>query len=168
MDVINLGNSRKFLRERPIRLKLFDRPRLVSELICLEPGQQDMKRTYEASDALYVIVEGHGHLRTQVQGQVLDRLDALVVPPGVEHCLVNDGSEQMTALVMLSPNPLFDSRRDFAGSRPGRPAERGGQAERPGTSSRADRDTAPARDQARPADRGFGRDYRDAQPRGRT
>jgi len=167
MEVINLGSSRKFLRERPIRLKLFDRPRLVGELICLEPGQQDMKRTYEASDALYVIVEGHGHLKTEVQGQVLDRLDALVVPPGVEHFLVNDGSEQMTALVMLSPNPLFDSRRDFSGSSRGRPAERGTQTERPRASSRTGRDSAPDRHGEEPADHGFGRGSLETQPRGR-
>jgi len=81
MDVINLGTSRKFLRERPIRLKLFDRPRLVSELVCLEAGQQDYKRVFESADAFYVIIEGRGNLRIGVQNQILEKLDTVIVPP---------------------------------------------------------------------------------------
>ena len=140
MDVINLGNSRKFLRERPIRLKLIERPRLVSELVCLEPGQQDLKRTFETSDALYVVVEGHAQLRLGVQVQALEALDTVVVAPGVEHYLTNDGVAQLTALVVLSPNPLFDARRRF--DDPGRDRPVGAAARPPSFPRRA----APARD----------------------
>jgi quercetin dioxygenase-like cupin family protein len=112
VDVVNLGRSSKFLKERPIRLKLLDRPRLVGELVCLEPGQQETRRSYDTSDALYVVVEGRGVLRVGLQPVDLEPLDTCLVPPGMEHFLGNPTSSRLMAMVIVSPNPLFDTGRE--------------------------------------------------------
>ena len=105
MDVVNLRRQRRFLRERPLRLNLFDRARLVGELVCLEPLQQEARRTHEASDVLYLVIEGKARLRAGPRIEDLEELDAVLVPPGVEHFLHNPGPGQLTALAMVAPKP---------------------------------------------------------------
>src|SRR5687767_2142980 len=105
MDVVNLGQSRHFLRERPIRVPLIDRPRLVGELICLEPGQQILRGSHPASDELYLVLEGEAHLRAGAQAEDLKALDSVVVPPGVEHHIVNSGKEPLMVFAVVTPKP---------------------------------------------------------------
>lgn len=105
MEVINLGSSRRFLREQPIRVKIFDRPRVVCDLICLEPGQRELRRQLSTSDEFYLVIEGKARLHAGSQVQDLETLDAVLVPPGVEHALENPGPGQLSVLVMVAPKP---------------------------------------------------------------
>jgi mannose-6-phosphate isomerase-like protein (cupin superfamily) len=105
MDVVNLGRSRRFLRERPIRVTLFDRARLICDLICLEAEQRENRRTLDASDSLYVVLEGQAHIRVGAQIEELEEQDAVLVPPGVEHLIENRGSGRLTVLAMITPKP---------------------------------------------------------------
>jgi mannose-6-phosphate isomerase-like protein (cupin superfamily) len=105
MDVVNLGRSRRFLRERPIRVTLFDRARLICDLICLEAEQRENRRTLDASDSLYVVLEGKAHIRAGAQTEELEEQDAVLVPPGVEHLIENRGGGRLTVLAMITPKP---------------------------------------------------------------
>lgn len=135
MDIVNLGRSRRFLGARAIRVGLFDRPNLVCDLICLEPRQVEMRRPQAASDELYVVVEGKARLRVGLRRLDLEELDSVIVPPGLERSIENEGPDRLTALVVLAPNPLFQRRpagrpRPEKRPRP-RPEGRGGMEERP-------------------------------------
>ena len=105
MDVVNISRSRRFLRERPIHVTLFDRPRMVVDLLCLEPEQEESRRAFDRSDSLLVITEGEGRLRVGAQVEALQSMDAVLVPPGVEFVLSNSGTGQLTAIVILTPKP---------------------------------------------------------------
>ena len=105
MEVVNLGRLRRFLGARPMRVGVFDRPRLVGDLLCLEPDQQEARPTQSAADELYLVVEGRAHLRAGLQAWEMEALDAVVVPPGVERSLFNPGPGRLTALVVLAPKP---------------------------------------------------------------
>jgi mannose-6-phosphate isomerase-like protein (cupin superfamily) len=119
MDVVNLGRSRRFLRERPIRVTVFDRARLVCDLICLEGEQRENRRTLDASDSLYVVLEGKAHIRAGAQTEELEEQDAVLVPPGVAHLIENRGSRRLTVLAMITPKPTRASEvRMPAMSRP--------------------------------------------------
>ena len=137
MDVVNISRSRRFLRERPIHVNLFDRPRLVVDLLCLEPEQEEARRGFDRSDSLLVLIEGEARLHTGVQIESLQAMDAVLVPPGQEYRVTNTGTGQMTALVILSPKPTRSSEvripgdtRPFRTVRPDRDGE-GGAHERP-------------------------------------
>ena len=41
MDFVSLSKSRHFLDARPVRVPVFDRPRLAAELVCLVPEQKE-------------------------------------------------------------------------------------------------------------------------------
>jgi mannose-6-phosphate isomerase-like protein (cupin superfamily) len=106
MDVVDLGQLRHFLREKPIRLNLFDRSRLVCELLCLEPDQREAQRRFEASDSVVLVIEGRAVVQTAAGTRELDALEAALVPPGVEHTIVNPGPGRLTALLVTAPNPV--------------------------------------------------------------
>jgi hypothetical protein len=105
MDVVNISRSRRFLRERPIHVNLFDRPRLVVDLLCLEGPQEESRTAFEKSDSLLVLLEGEARLRAGPQIESLQEMDAVLVPPGQEYTVTNTGAGQMLALVMLTPKP---------------------------------------------------------------
>ena len=105
MDVVNISRSRRFLRERPMHVNLFDRPRLVVDLLCLEANQEESRTGFEKSDSLLVLLEGEARLRAGPQIESLQEMDAVLVPPGQEYTLANTGAGQMMALVMLTPKP---------------------------------------------------------------
>ncbi len=105
MDVVNLSRSRRFLRERPIRVNLFDRPRLVCDLICLESEQTEERAASAASDSLYLVVEGQARLRAGPQVEELQEMDVVLVPPGVEHTIENTGAGRLTIMASLTPKP---------------------------------------------------------------
>lgn len=121
MEVISLNQARHFLREKPIRVNVIDRPRLTGELLCLEPGQSEARTSYDISDNLYVVMEGAAYIRTKAQEYELGVHDALVVPPGVEHSVQNRGTEQLTVMAFVAPKParagevrMPRSERDFS------------------------------------------------------
>lgn len=105
MDVVNISRSRRFLRERPIHVTLFDRPRMVVDLLCLEPEQEESRRAFDRSDSLLVITEGEARLKVGPQVESLQSMDAVLVPPGVEFVISNTGAGQLTAIVILTPKP---------------------------------------------------------------
>jgi quercetin dioxygenase-like cupin family protein len=105
MDVIGLAQARRFLRERPLRISVLDRPRLVCELLCLEEEQTEVRPSFPASDQLYLVIEGRARIRAGPQIQDLGELDALLVPPGVEHHVANAGPGRLTALAIVTPKP---------------------------------------------------------------
>lgn len=125
MEVLNLDQARHFLREKPIRVNVIDRPRLTCELVCMEPDQKEERQTFDVSDNLYVVVEGRCVIRTGVSEHELGVHDALVVPPGVEHWITNPGPERVTIMAFVAPKPARASevrfprqQRDFSAPRP--------------------------------------------------
>src|SRR5690606_4576866 len=126
VDVVNIYRSRRFLRERPIHVNLFDRPRIVVDLLCLEPEQEESRRGFDRSDSLLVMIEGEARLRAGPQIESLQAMDAALVPPGQEYRLTNTGPGQVTAVVILTPKPTRADEVRIPGDdrRPYRPAQR--------------------------------------------
>src|SRR6185436_19976801 len=128
MDFVSLSKSRHFLDAKPVRVPVFDRPRLAAELVCLVPEQKETRRNQEICDELYVVIEGAGTLRSGSTVQDLEASDAVVVPPGVERTLTNTGATPLTVLVALSPKPSFANQSSPRRNAPRREAEAGEDA----------------------------------------
>jgi translation initiation factor IF-2 len=147
MDIVRTGEARRFSRQRPTHVSLFDRPRLVGDLLCLEPDQRDEPRTYPASDAVYFVLEGHAQIDLGSHSQDLGPEDTVVVPPGIAHRIANPGPGRLTLLAIVGPKPtragevrLPRPSRPSARPRPARqetgewqppPEETSGREERP-------------------------------------
>ncbi len=105
MEIVNIAEARRFSRDRPTRVAIFDRPRLVCDLVCLEPGQQEARQQHSSSDELYLVVEGKAQVRVGAQPGVLEPNDVLLVPPGVDHTISNPGPGRLVLMVMIAPKP---------------------------------------------------------------
>ncbi len=167
MEITNIKRASHFLREKPIKVNLFDRPRLVCEIICLEAEQEDVRQKHAASDALYFVVEGKGKLQAGSHDDDLEEQDVFVVPPGIDYTIRNPGPDRLTVMALVSPKPnrvsevrmptegrRTASRRDEEPRDRELPSRGASAGERPG-GERYDR---PRRDQepAAAAGRGFG------------
>jgi mannose-6-phosphate isomerase-like protein (cupin superfamily) len=67
------------------------------------PGAEQRPHAHEESEQVYVIVRGTG--RMQVAGDVeqVGEGDLVLIPPGAEHGIVNDGSETLVYVSAASP-----------------------------------------------------------------
>jgi quercetin dioxygenase-like cupin family protein len=137
MDFVSLSKSRHFLDAKPVRVPVFDRPRLAAELVCLVPEQKETRRNQEICDELYVVIEGSGTLRSGSTLQELEASDAVVVPPGVERTLTNTGATPLTVLVALSPKPSFANQSSPRRNAPRREADTEDDAAEDGETERA-------------------------------
>ncbi len=131
-----------------MHVNLFDRPRLVVDLLCLEPEQEESRRGFDRSDSLLMLIEGEARLRAGPQIESLQEMDAVLVPPGQEYVLANTGAGQMVAVVILTPKPLrADDVRVQGDSRPFRTVrdDEAGNGAAPRSSFREDDRQQPAR-----------------------
>jgi translation initiation factor IF-2 len=131
-----------------MRINVLDRSRLVCELVCLEPDQQEKRKANSVSDEMYVVLEGKARIRTEAQIEELDLQDAVVIPPEVEATISNPGPERLTLLSMVAPKPARAGEVRL-------PSESGWRDERPARGG----DRPPPRDRAGPPR------FRDGPPR---
>jgi translation initiation factor IF-2 len=127
MDIIDVGDARRFSSDKPVRFSLLDRPRLVGDLICLEPGQEESRREYTASDELYYVVEGAAVIRVGTHEYHVAAQQAFLVPPGLQHQIANPGPGRLTALALVTPKPGREAETRPRWQRP--PARREGETD---------------------------------------
>jgi mannose-6-phosphate isomerase-like protein (cupin superfamily) len=84
---------------------LFQSPRLLLGLNCLEPGQTQPVHDHADQDKFYVVMEGEGEF---VVGDERRRVGpGLVVwaPAGVAHGVSNPGLQRLVVLMGIAPAP---------------------------------------------------------------
>src|SRR5437868_1972 len=82
---------------------LFESPRLLLGLNCLEPGQSQAAHQHADQDKFYYVVEGHGEF--SVGGDTRQAGPGFTVwaPAGVTHGVSNRGPERLVLLVGIAP-----------------------------------------------------------------
>ena len=87
------------------KIALATTERAQLDLYCVAPGQSQKPHTHGDQDKFYVVLEGRGRFRLGSADHALEAGDALVAPAGVEHGLVNDGTNPLLVLVVVTPPP---------------------------------------------------------------
>jgi quercetin dioxygenase-like cupin family protein len=95
----------RFSLDRMAKIALAATPRAQLDLYCVAPGQAQKPHTHDAQDKIYFVLEGAGRFSTGGAEERLVAGEAVVAPAGVEHGLVNDGSEPLLVLVVVTPPP---------------------------------------------------------------
>jgi len=89
--------------DRMYKSTIFESPRMLLGLNCLEPGQSDRVHTHPDQDKFYLVLEGEGEFivgdETLRAGPGL----TVVAPAGVTHGVSNNGSERLVILMGLTP-----------------------------------------------------------------
>ncbi len=100
---MNLSEHKRFSAEKMAKNNLFDTPRMFCDLYCFEPGQEQRRHSHENSDKVYVVVEGQARITIGGEERDLKPGEAALVPPRVEHGVVNSSSQKLAILVFMTP-----------------------------------------------------------------
>lgn len=69
----------------------------------LQPGQRTRKHRHVASEEIYFILEGVGHMTLGDDSFPMVRGDSLLIPPGTVHCIENTGTAPLHILCCCAP-----------------------------------------------------------------
>lgn len=105
MKVADLIASRRFDTAKMAKVNLFETPRMVCDLYCLEPGQSQKAHAHEGSDKVYVVMQGQGRFEVGEETADLAQGQAVVAPPGLRHGVTNASAERLVILVFMAPAP---------------------------------------------------------------
>ncbi len=102
---IRVKDHVKLAPDKMAKIALAVTERSLLDLYCVAPGQSQKAHTHDAQDKVYYVVEGSGRFTLGGEEERLSAGEALVAPAGVEHGLLNDGTEPLLVLVMVAPPP---------------------------------------------------------------
>src|SRR5262245_31995770 len=95
--------------DRMAKIALATTDRAQLDLYCVAPGQSQKPHRHDDQDKVYYVLEGRGRFALGGREEQLGSGDALVAPAGVDHGLVNDGTEPLLVLVVVTPPPPHGS-----------------------------------------------------------
>jgi len=84
---------------------LFQSPRLLLGLNCLEPGQTQAVHAHAGQDKFYFVMEGEGEFVVGGEKKKAGPGSAVWAPAGVDHGVANTGSQRLVLLVGIAPAP---------------------------------------------------------------
>jgi mannose-6-phosphate isomerase-like protein (cupin superfamily) len=84
---------------------LFQSPRLLLGLNCLEPGVEQRVHTHEGQDKFYHVLEGHGEFTVGDDVREAGVGHTVWAPAEVLHGVRNRGEERLVLLVGIAPSP---------------------------------------------------------------
>ena len=105
MQIFDLQKSRSFSPDKLKKNNLADTDRFFCDLYCLEPGQEQKPHLHEASDKIYIVLEGRAWFRIGSEEREIGRDRGVLAPAGIEHGVRNGSSERLVLLVFMAPKP---------------------------------------------------------------
>ena len=103
MERRKLSDLVSFDEQRMAKRRVFDTDRTITDLYCLDPGQEQLLLVHEASDKVVVVMAGRVLARVEEESAELAQYEALLVPAGSKHALKNLGPDPAVLLVFLGP-----------------------------------------------------------------
>ncbi len=82
---------------------LFQSPRLLVGLNCLEPGQAQAQHAHAQQDKVYLVLEGEGTFTVGHERHVASEGEVIWAPAGVEHGVENTGGRSLVLFVGIAP-----------------------------------------------------------------
>ena len=82
---------------------LFDSPRLLAGLNCLEPGQAQPQHAHAHQDKVYLVLEGEGTFTVGHERRAAGEGEVVWAPAGVEHGVENTGARSLVLFVSIAP-----------------------------------------------------------------
>ena len=69
----------------------------------LEPGQATERHYHAVTEEIYFVTKGSGELEVDGKTAHVRPGDAVLIPPGAWHTLLNDGTSELTILCCCAP-----------------------------------------------------------------
>lgn len=69
----------------------------------LAPGQATTPHRHLRTEEIYYVLEGTGQMTIDAETRSVERGDAIAIPPGARHTIVNSGAETLKFLCCCAP-----------------------------------------------------------------
>lgn len=102
---VALFSQRKFDPAKLVKLNVFETERFFCDVYCLEPGQEQKQHAHEGNDKVYAVLEGTVVARVAGEERELAQGEAVLVPAGDPHGVVNRSQQRAALLVFMAPHP---------------------------------------------------------------
>jgi len=79
----------------------------------LEPGQATERHYHRATEEIYFVIKGSGHMEVDGETEHVRPGDAVLIPPGAWHTLENNGTSELRILCCCVP-PYSDEDTFFS------------------------------------------------------
>lgn len=101
----NLTTLRRFAAEKMQKVGLFETPRLLCDLYCLEPGQAQKAHSHGDADKVYLVLDGRAQIQVGSDRYELGPQEAVLAPAGSDHGVSNPGPERLVLYVFVAQSP---------------------------------------------------------------
>src|SRR5690606_38637833 len=85
------------------RRVLYTGKNLQLVLMCIEPGSEIGEEVHDDRDQFFRVEEGEGEVRIDGRASPIENDDAIVVPAGARHNIVNTGEEPLRLYTLYAP-----------------------------------------------------------------
>jgi quercetin dioxygenase-like cupin family protein len=98
-------HQRRFDAAKMQKLNLFQTERFFCDVYCLEPGQSQKQHAHAGNDKVYAVLEGTVAAQIGSEEREMHVGDAVLVPAGEPHGVVNRSTARAALLVFMAPKP---------------------------------------------------------------
>ncbi len=105
MPVVYVPDQKLFSAEKFQKVNLFDTERMFCDIYYFEPGQVQKPHAHAENDKIYYVLEGKGAFSVGDEQTECGPGVAVLCPPGVDHGVINTGTERLVVLVFMAPHP---------------------------------------------------------------
>ena len=103
MERTRLAELIAFDERRMAKHRVFETDHTLTDLYCLDPGQEQLLHVHEDSDKVLVVMAGRVLVRVDDDTAEAGQYEAVLVPAGSKHALKNLGPDPAVLLVFVGP-----------------------------------------------------------------
>ena len=103
MERTRLAELIAFDERRLAKHRVFETDRTLTDLYCLDPGQEQLLHVHDDADKVLVVMAGRVLVRVDDDSTEAAQYEAVLAPAGSKHALKNLGPDPAVLLVFVGP-----------------------------------------------------------------
>lgn len=102
----------EFSDVKQVRKKLVQSQKIVSEIVCYEPGQETVMHIHPAQDEVFYATEGRGVITFEDNEIPINQGETVFVPAGIRHGARSDADSRLVILFTKAPGVPPRTKRE--------------------------------------------------------
>jgi quercetin dioxygenase-like cupin family protein len=103
MERSRLADLIAFDQRRMAKHRVFETDRTLTDLYCLDPGQEQLLHVHDESDKVVLVLAGRVLVQVDDDTGEVGQYEAVLAPAGSKHALKNLGPDPAVLLVFVGP-----------------------------------------------------------------
>ncbi len=103
MNSLTIGDLVEFDAARRIKKKILHTERMVSDLLCYEPGQGTVVHHHLTDDEAFYVIDGRGTITVGAEAHVVGPTSLVFAPMGEEHGIQAAADSRLVIIYFRAP-----------------------------------------------------------------